>query len=116
MSVFANLGHVMRSRDPSRDLRRANRDLVDMISHVTVDGRTHGVRIINISALGAMCRSDADLPVGGRVALWLPVVTDIAAEIRWASDGRMGMEFFEPIDPRIYDAMIALTPPRRTAW
>lgn len=116
MSLFSNLNHVMRSRDPSVDKRRANRDLVDMVSHVTLAGRTHGVRIINISSLGAMCRVESDLPVGARVQLWLPVVQDIAAEIRWMDDKRVGMEFLEPVDPRLYDAMLSLIPPRRTAW
>ncbi len=114
--MFANLGHVMRSRDPSVDQRRVARDLVDMVSHVTLFGRTHGIRIINISALGLMCRSDMDLPVGERLTVWLPLVKDFGAEIRWMSDKRVGMEFLEPIEPRIYDAMRALIPPRRTAW
>jgi hypothetical protein len=115
-SVFANLGHVMRSRDPSVEQRRAKRDLVDMVSHVTARGRTHGIRIINISELGLMCRSDGELLTGERISVWLPVLKDYAAEIRWAQDGRAGMEFLEPIRPRLYDAMMALIPPRQTAW
>ena len=47
-SVFANLDHVMRSRDPSVEQRRAKRHLVDLVSHVTARGQTHGVRVINI--------------------------------------------------------------------
>ncbi|MET0372451.1 MAG: PilZ domain-containing protein [Sphingobium sp.] len=116
MSLFANLNHVIRSRDPAVDKRRAARDLVDMVSHVTLAGRTQGVRIINISSLGLMCRSDAVLPVGERLTIWLPVVKDLTADVRWVADGRLGMEFLTPIDPRIYDAMLALIPPRRTAW
>ena len=116
MSMFANLDHVLRSRDPSVDNRRVARDLVDMVSHVTVTGKTHGIRIINISALGLMCRCDADLSVGKRLSVWLPVVRDIAAEVRWAADRRVGMEFLAPIDAATYDAMLSLIPPRRTAW
>ncbi|QGP80902.1 PilZ domain-containing protein [Sphingobium sp. CAP-1] len=115
-SVFANLGHVLRSRDPSVDQRRASRDLVDMVSHVTVRGRTYGVRIINISPHGLMCRSDSPLTPGDRASIWLPILKDHVAEIRWAQDSRAGMEFFEPIAPKIYDAMLTLIPPRRTAW
>lgn len=115
-SVFANLGHVMRSRDPSVDQRRVSRDLVDMVSHVTAHGRTHGVRIINISALGLMCRSDEPLVAGSRVEVWLPVLKDRPADIRWIEDGRIGMEFIEQIPATSYDAMMALIPPRRTAW
>ncbi|MBA4091854.1 PilZ domain-containing protein [Sphingobium sp. 3R8] len=115
-SVFANLGHVLRSRDPAVDQRRAQRELVDMVSHVTAQGRSHGVRIINISALGLMCRSDSALLQGERVSIWLPILKDYPAEIRWVEDGRVGMEFYEPISPKIYDAMLSLIPPRRTAW
>lgn len=115
-SVFANLNHVMRSRDPSVEKRKAPRDLVDMVSHATARGRTHGVRIINLSPLGLMCRCEGELLMGERVTIWLPLLKDHPAEIRWSEDGRIGMEFFEPIKPRIYDALMALIPPRQTAW
>ena len=41
---------------------------------------------------------------------------DYPAEIRWAEDGRVGMEFLTPVNPRLYDAMMALIPPRQTVW
>ncbi|HUD92995.1 PilZ domain-containing protein [Sphingobium sp.] len=115
-SVFANLGHVLRSRDPSVEQRRAQRDLVDMVSHATARGRTQSIRIINISALGLMCRTDGELLTGERVTVWLPVLKDYPSVVRWAEDGRAGLEFMEPVNPRLYDAMMALIPPRRTAW
>jgi hypothetical protein len=115
-SVLAGLGHVMRSRDPSVEQRRARRDLVDMVSHITVRGRTHGVRIINISPFGLMCRSEDDLLQGERITIWLPMLKDYPAEIRWSEDNRAGMEFVEAIEPRIYDALLSLIPPRQTAW
>lgn len=87
-----------------------------MVSHVTWRGQTQGVRIINISALGLMCRTDAELLIGERVSVWLPVVKNIAAEVRWAQDGRVGVEFLQAIEPRIYEATLALIPPRQTAW
>lgn len=115
-SVFASLDHLNRSRDPSVELRRARRELVDMPSHLSSGGHSHPIRIINISALGLMCRTEATLLAAERITVWLPVLKDYPAEIRWAEDGRVGMEFFEPITPRIYDAMLSLIPPRQTAW
>ena len=115
-SVLASLAHVAKSRDPAVNQRRAPRVLVDMVSHVTAQGRTHGVRIINISSLGLMCRTDAQLLIGQRVSIWLPLVKDVAAEVRWAETGRIGVEFRDPIDARIYEAMLELIPPRQTAW
>ncbi|KKW90054.1 MULTISPECIES: PilZ domain-containing protein [Sphingobium] len=115
-SVFANLSHLNLSRDPSINQRRVQRDLVDMVSHITAQGRTHGARIINISALGLMCRTEAPIRIGERLTVWLPVVKDHIAEVRWAEDGRIGIEFIGPIEPQIYDAMLSLIPPRQTAW
>lgn len=115
-SVFANLGHLFGSRDPAVDLRRARRDLVDMASHATVRGHRQPIRIINISALGLMCRTDGALLKGERVSIWLPILKEYPAEVRWVEDGRVGVEFFDPITPKIYDAMLLLIPPRQTAW
>lgn len=115
-SVFANLGHLNLSRDPAINQRRVQRDLVDMVSHITAQGRNYGARIINISALGLMCRTEALFDMGQRVTIWLPVVKDHVAEVRWVEDGRVGVEFLERIEPRIYDAMLSLIPPRQTAW
>ena len=45
-----------------------------------------------------------------------PILKDVPAEIRWVEDNRVGMEFIDPIETRIYDALLTLIPPRRTAW
>lgn len=115
-SVFAHLDHIIGSRDPSVDQRRAQRDLVDLPSHATARGHAQAIRIINISARGLMCRTDEAFLTGEHVTVWLPIVKDRPAEIRWSQDGRAGMEFLEPITPKTYDAMLSLIPPRRTAW
>lgn len=115
-SVLASLAHVAKSREPSPNQRRAPRVLVDLVSHLTARGQSHGARIINISALGLMCRTEAQLAIGEQVSLWLPIIKEVPAEVRWAEDGRVGVEFRVPIEPRVYDAMLALIPPRQTAW
>lgn len=113
---FASLSQVTRSRDPATDKRRVQRDLVDMISHVTMWGRTYGVQIINICPLGLMCRGDGDMSPGEKVTIWLPLVSDYPGEIRWVEDQRMGMEFITPMPQSLYQEMLALIPPRRTDW
>lgn len=115
-SVLASLADVAKSRTPAVNQRRAPRVLVDMVSHIISHGRTYGVRIINISALGLMCRTDTPLMIGERITIWLPIVKDLQAEVRWAEDSRIGVEFREAIEPSVYDAMLALIPPRQTAW
>ncbi|MBB3981006.1 hypothetical protein GGR44_000637 [Sphingobium fontiphilum] len=114
--MFANLSHVMRSRDPAHDERRAVRDLVDLVSHVTARGRTHGIRIINVSPLGLMCRSEAELLVGEKLTVWLPLVHDVQAHVRWAENGRFGLEYRTPIAISRYASMLELMPARRLAW
>jgi hypothetical protein len=115
-SLFNTLDHVNRSRDPALEERRARRDLVDLVSHATARGQTHDVRVINVSPLGLMCRTEATLLPGEKLTIWLPILKDIPAEIRWAENGRVGMEFLSPITPTLYDAMLALIPPRQTEW
>lgn len=115
-NMFANLSHVLRTRDPSHDERRTGRDLVDLVSHVTARGRTHGVRIINVSPLGLMCRSEAELLVGEELSVWLPLVHDVRAQVRWAENGRFGLEYRTPIPISHYGSMLELMPARRLAW
>jgi hypothetical protein len=115
-SVLASLARVARSRDASTNQRRAPRVLVDLVSHISVRGRTHGARVINISPLGLMCRTDAQVAIGERIALWLPLAKEVVAEVRWAEDGRVGVEFRQPIEDSAFEDMMLLIPPRRTAW
>src|SRR3546814_12696743 len=105
-SVFASLSHLNQSRDSAVNQRRAQRDLVDMVSHITAQGRTHGTRVINISALGLMCRTEAPLGMGDRVTIWLPVVKDHAAEVRWSEAERIDVEFIKPIAPRARKSVV----------
>lgn len=115
-SIFTNLEHVIRSRDPAREERRVRRDLVDLISHATADDRTHRVRVINVSPLGLMCRTEANLLVGEKLTVWLPLLKDTPVEVRWVENGRVGMEFLARIVPKSYNAMLVLMPPRQTEW
>jgi hypothetical protein len=39
--MFASLAHLNQSRDPAVNQRRAQRDLVDMVSHIAAQGRSH---------------------------------------------------------------------------
>lgn len=102
--------------EPGAEQRRARRDLVDLESHATARGQTHVVKVINISTLGLMCRTEGTFLIGERLTIWLPLLKDHASEVRWVENGRIGVEFLEPIAPRIYDALLALIPPRQTVW
>ena len=115
-SMLAHLNHIVQSRDPAIDLRRAQRDLVDMVSHMMAHGFDHSIRIINISPLGLMGRCEGTFATGDHVTVSLPVLQDYPADIRWNEDGRVGMEFLTPIEPVNYARLIAIMPRRQTAW
>lgn len=114
--MSASLASAAKSRDPSFSQRRSPRVLVDIVSHLRARGQTHDIRVINISPLGLMCRTEADVRVGERILIWLPVIRNVRAEVRWAEDGRVGVEFQEPVQLHTYEAMLSLIPPRQTAW
>lgn len=115
-SMLAQLDHIVQSRDPAIEQRRAQRDLVDMVSHMMSHGSSHAIRIINISPLGLMARCEGGFAIGDHVTVRLPLQQDHAALIRWNEGGRVGMEFLTPIEPVSYARLIALMPPRQTAW
>ncbi len=56
-------------------------------------------RLMNISSRGFMVETHADVRPGARVWLALPAAGRVNALVVWASGGRLGGEFAEPIDP-----------------
>jgi hypothetical protein len=55
--------------------------------------------LLNISSLGFMAASAADVRPGSRVWLTLPGMPRVNALVVWARNGRLGGEFAAPIDP-----------------
>jgi hypothetical protein len=55
--------------------------------------------LLNISSLGFMAATDAQIAPGSRVWVMLPGVNRINALVIWARNGRLGCEFAAPIDP-----------------
>lgn len=60
-------------------------------------GREQLVRVINISADGAMITPALALRIGEKVVLRLVGDLRVPATIRWIRDGRMGMSFSVPL-------------------
>jgi len=56
-------------------------------------------RLINISSLGFMAATDAQIAPGARVRVALPGNERVNALVIWARGGRLGGEFATPIDP-----------------
>lgn len=62
-------------------------------------GRRHVVRIANLSSSGAMIIFTGDLAEGDKVMLQLLDHGEVAAQVRWVRDGRVGVSFADPADP-----------------
>ncbi len=98
------------------EARRAPRDLVDFGTSATTRTGTYDVRIVNISPLGLMARSSGRITKGEKLLFALPHIRTIEAEVRWAEEGRIGIEFAQPIPADHYAMMLAFMPQRQMGW
>lgn len=101
--------------DPA-ELRRAPRELVDFETLFRARGNSHELRIINISPLGLMGRTTCALLPGEQIWLTLPHALPIEGIVRWAEDGRVGVEFATSVQAGPYAMMLSVMPRRQTAW
>ena len=72
------------------------------------DGRAAQLLIVNISARGLMARCETALAVGDTLRVHLPVIGQIAAEIRWSLGGRVGLQLDRIIPLSEYYAVLAV--------
>lgn len=61
-------------------------------------GRKHVVRLQNLSSGGAMVNFVAIPHIGEEVRLHLLGRSPITAHVRWVRDGRVGVNFAEPLE------------------
>lgn len=82
--------------------RAARRDsLLLLTEFFDEDGKPIALaRVRNLSATGLMAECDRLLVEGDRVRLSLRGTGEIGAVISWACDGRIGLLFDQPVDPR----------------
>ena len=63
------------------------------------EGRTFGVRILNISNGGLMATTEAPLCERDPVRVDLPTIGWVRASVVWVLAERVGVQFRDPIDP-----------------
>lgn len=91
-----------------RDERSVGRDEVHYRARaIAPDARQIQVVIVNISALGLMARCDHEMKEGDRLHITLPVVGNVAAQVRWSLGGRIGCELEQMIALADYYALLA---------
>ena len=82
------------------DLTRARkRDSLFLAARLTIAGKTHDVRVRNLSEGGLMAEYAAPVTTGTVVALEVRGVGEVTGHVAWSTDGRIGIAFDHPIDP-----------------
>ena len=85
------------------DARGELRDSVYHRAGATLDnGAALPLLIVNISPSGLMARSTEPLAPGATLAIALPVVGRVRAEVRWALGGRVGCQLERSIPSSRY--------------
>jgi hypothetical protein len=71
------------------------------------DGVGHDLLVVNISASGLMARGELPYPAGTVLRVRLPVLGEVAAELRWTLGGRAGFHLARMIALPDFLAMLA---------
>ena len=88
------------ARDSDMDQRRDRRlDASADMSLRPLGSSGVDARLVNISSLGFMAETEAEVEPGARVWLSLPGMPRVNALVVWVRNGRIGGEFAEAIDP-----------------
>jgi hypothetical protein len=108
----------MQPHDPWRDMRKVERDEVDFNATLRrLKGRPMDAHVVNLSTHGFMIRIDGEFEQGEQILVDLPVVGETMAKVAWALGGRIGGQFFIPIQPGRYTELLVAAAARpRLRW
>jgi hypothetical protein len=96
-SFFLDGGMIPRSATRTIDERSESRHLAESNTAVLeFRGRKHVIRLLNISASGAMVIFPHIPNIGERLALQLLDRGLVSAQVRWVKEGRIGLSFTRP--------------------
>ena len=82
--------------------RDKDRDSLFLQADVRIPGKCNAprVRIRNLSAGGLMAEAPVDVERGDVVHVDLRNVGDVSGKVAWTAEGRFGVAFDHPIDPK----------------
>ena len=95
------LAGSMIERSAERGIEERSEDRYPSLSSTAVlefRGRKHVVRLVNVSASGAMVIFPHTPNIGERLPLQLLDRGGVSAQVRWVKDGRIGLSFAAPQD------------------
>lgn len=92
---------IQGANDPTT-ARNDSRDSLFLVAQLTVTGLpAEQVRVRNLSAGGLMAEYPSSIEPGARIVIELRGVGKVRGRIAWATDGRIGIAFDTPIDPKL---------------
>lgn len=65
---------------------------------LSLRGRKHVVRLLNVSSSGAMLALPVVPHIGEQVSVQLVGRDPIVAHVRWVRDGKIGINFLDPLE------------------
>lgn len=77
------------------------RDSLFLSATLHINDESIGVRVRNLSAGGLMAEYARPVALGETLEIELRGIGRIAGRIAWATDGRIGIAFAQPIDPKL---------------
>ncbi len=95
-------------RLPDDDRREPRQPVLHRTRAAQANGAELPVVVVNISPRGFMARSEAPHEAGDLLAIQMPVIGALEAEVRWSLGGRIGCRLLRPIDPADYVLMLQI--------
>lgn len=94
--------------------RNDSRDSLFLVARLQVGGSTpEQVRVRNLSAGGLMAEYTPPVTIGTRLQIDVRGIGQVPGRIAWATDGRIGIAFDQPIDPMLARKPINARPAAR---
>jgi len=97
---------ALEQRLPYEDRREPRQPVLHRTRAVQANGADLPVVVVNVSPRGFMARSDASHEPGDLLAIHMPVIGALEAEVRWSLGGRIGCRLLRPVDPDDYVLML----------
>ncbi len=103
MTIIPPHDPFQNAHDAAQAGRQAERDSLFLIGTLEFEGSSmqHSIRIRNLSATGLMADGKIVGQVGQNVIIESKKLGRVRGNVAWISDGRMGIAFGSPIDPRV---------------
>lgn len=88
--------------------RAAARDSLLLAAALRINGVEHNVRVRNLSAGGLMAEYPGQVELGQPLSIDVRGIGWVEGRVAWATDGRVGIAFSAPVDPKLARKPVAV--------